>query len=385
LSVSIGPAVSLARRSRRAVCVRLLLIAVLLLLGLRATAAWSATGDVEEPRDFEPLWQEARRLAAETRAVADDCIVSLRFDPATRLLRSGHTVTCEEPYRSPFYPWPEESRPGVRFSAGDVERYARRIGIGTGRYGRRSGAANDPLESCGLVVGFTDKGEGAAAIECYQPQGNVLGQRANTEIVVTTPDDRHVVSRLYERISHLVDDAVRQAVALPAIPDGAGEVMVQIDGKVVARDRDRLLIRGRALPSPGVPQTKPGVLMSDASIVVQHPSDDALRPGYYFAGDHCFKEVRQVAIGPDPGTVEWVYGPCPLGPDWYWVFEQHPLGERTVVHGPYGEYAACDGDRKSLKQTRSGVGGHCVQKSKAVLRMRRDGTLVVPKNAPAID
>ncbi len=354
-------------------------------LGSPAIAAEGRGG--EEPRDFEALWHEAKRWAAETDAAPENCVFSLRFDPKTKRPRGGYSVTCEERYRSPFYPWPEASRAGVRFTADEVERYGRSIGLGSRRPGRPGpGSEDEPLEACGLVVGFTEDGRGAEAIECYRPQGNVVGQRANTEFVVTTPDERRVVSRLYERIAHVADRAVRRATSQPARPEAAGQPMLQIDGKVVGRAADHLMIRGRALPLPGVPPTERGVLMSEADIVVQYPSDEALRPGYYFGGEHCFVEKRETVNAHGLRRVEWVYGPCALEPDQYWVFEHYPPGQRTLSHGPYREYGQCDGDRKKLKAIRPGVvGGHCVTKSRAMFRMTRDGTIVVPKNAPPIE
>src|SRR5262245_5502968 len=192
----------------------------------------------DPPRDFAAVWQEARGWARAPDAVAPEGVFTLRFDPKTRRAQPGRAVTRDEPYRSPFYPWPEPSRPGVRFTVDDVERYGREIGLGR-RVSSRPGAppVDEPLEACGLVVGFTENGQGAEAIECYQPQANVLGQRANTEFVVHTAGDRRFVSRLYERLAHISDHAVRKTLAPPR--PGSAQEAVQIDGKIVERERDR--------------------------------------------------------------------------------------------------------------------------------------------------
>ena len=81
----------------------------------------------------------------------------------------------------------------------------------------------------------------------------------------------------------------------------------------------------------------------------------------------------------------WVYGPCPLGPDEYWMFEQHPPGGRTIAHGPYREYGECDRDRRALMRARVGVGGQCARKPAVVFRMTRDGSLQTPPGAPAVE
>ena len=80
----------------------------------------------------------------------------------------------------------------------------------------------------------------------------------------------------------------------------------------------------------------------------------------------------------------WVYGPCALGPEQYWVFEQYPPGRKTLVHGPYRDYGQCDRARKQVKGTID-VGGQCLRKAKAALRMTKDGTLAVPQGAPPLD
>ncbi len=364
------------------------LVAVAAPLGSSAMAGeGSAAGS---PRGFDALWQEAQRWARESNAAPADCVFSLRFDAKTKQLRQGYSVTCEEPYRSPFYPWPEPSRPGVRFTAEDVERYGREAGPGSGRPG-----AVEALDACDIVVGFTEDGRGAEAVECYRRVGNVLGQRANTEFFVKISDGRQVISRLYERIAHLGDPAMRKSRPQPPRPDApsapprdkdaAKEAVVQVDGKVLGREANRLMIRGRALPLFGGSSADPGVVTRDANIVVQYPSDDALRPGYYFGGEHCFKEKRETVSAEGRRVAEWVYGPCALGPDQYWVFEDYPPGKRTMSYGPYREYGQCDSDRKKLKGTRPGVGGHCFGRPKVIFRMTQDGTLVIPKDAPPID
>jgi hypothetical protein len=355
--------------------------AIAVALGLLALASPPRADEGgDAPRDFAALWREAERWASETGAAAHECVFTFRFDPRTRRLRDGHAAACDEPYRSPFYPWPAPSRPGVRFTVDDVERHGGEIGRGSPRPALAAAMADEPLEACGLVVGFTAEGQGAEAIECYRPQDNVLGQRANTQFVVGAPGGERVVSRLYERIAHLGDGLVREMYPPPR-PSAAAAAM-RIEGKVIGRKEHRLLIRGRALPSAPASASAPGVLRSEASIVVAYPSDDALRPGYYRGGVHCFADRRDVVSAQGRRTAEWVYGPCPLGPGHYWVFEHHPLGKRTLWHGPYGDYGACDAARRALRSTQLGVGGHCLAKSGAMLRMRQDGSLVVPSDAP---
>jgi hypothetical protein len=346
-------------------------------LSLLALASSTRTAEgADGRRDFAALWDEARRWAGETHTVPHECVFIFRFEPGTRRLREGHAATCEEPYRSPFFPWPEPSRPAVRFTVDDVERHGREIGMAS----RGTAAAATPLESCDLVVGFTSDGQGAEAIECYQPHGNVPGQRANTQFVVLASSGRRLVSGLYERIAHLGDRAVRQM--FEHRPGGGAGAAVRIEGTVVGRTPHRLLVRGRALPSPGVSGAAPGVLTSDATIAVAYPSDSALRPGYYLGGQHCFEEQREVVSASGRRTVQWRYGPCPLGPDRYWIFEHHPMGQRTVWYGPYLEYGACDAERRQRRSSQLGVAGHCVARSRAALRMRQDGSLVVPGDAP---
>jgi hypothetical protein len=370
--------------------------ALAMLAALVATSgpmAWPARGAGADAPDFDALWAIAKRWAAESNAAPEDCVFTLRFDGQTRRLRSGYSATCEEPYRSPFYPWPEPSKPGIRFSADDVERYGRDAGPGARASGRPGGDPAAAIESCDLVVGFTPDGRSAEAVECYRRVGNVIGQRANTEFFVKAPDGRQVVSRLYERMGHLGDPAIRkkgtatQPAPTPVAKEvaGPGEAILQVDGKVVAREAERLKIRGRALPLFGGSSADPGVVTTDANIVVQYPSDDALRPGYYFGGEHCFKEKGDAVNAEGQRITEWIYGPCALGPDQYWVFETHPPGNRTLSFGPYRDYGQCDGDRKKAKANRMGVAGHCLRRAKVLFRMTQDGTLVVPPNAPPID
>jgi len=342
------------------------------------------------PPDWKALWADAARWAEAARTTPESCVFSFRFDPRTRRIASGYALTCDEPFRSPFYPWPEPSRAGARWSVDEIERYhADHARANPARIGRPVGAPlAGPLEACGLVVGFTADGQGAAAIECYWPDGNVLGQRANTEVVVKTADGRQTSSRLYERMSHMPSPPPRSPVAgapAPAAPERTPDVRLQIDGAVLDRHAHDVEIRGRALPVPGGPAAGPGVLTSEAAIVVEYPSDDALRPGYYYGGEHCFKGTRERAGSRGGRETVWVYGPCPLGPDEYWAFEQHPPGERTISHGPYREYGECDRDRRTLMRTRAGVGGQCAKKPKVAFRMTRDGTLQVPPGAPSVE
>jgi len=205
--------------------------------------------------------------------------------------------------------------------------------------------------------------------------------------------DRQVVSRLYERIGHLGDPAIRKkGAAAKLLPSparreaaNAGEVILQVDGKVVGREAERLKVKGRALPVFGGSSTDAGVVTGDGNLVVQYPDDDALRPGYYFGGEHCFQEKRDVVTAEGQRVAEWVYGPCALGPDQYWAFETHPPGNRTLSFGPYRDYGQCDGDRRKAKASRTGVAGHCLRRAKVLFRMTQDGTLVVPPNAPPVD
>jgi len=166
--------------------------------------------------------------------------------------------------------------------------------------------------------------------------------------------------------------------------DGPSEL--QIEGKVIGRDGHRLMIRGKARPVFGGSSAEPGVVTSESDLVVEYPSDDALRPGYYFAGEHCFKGKREKADGAGPAVTEWIYGPCTLGSEQYWMFEQYPPGRKTLVHGPYAEYGQCERDRRQTKTGKAiaSVGGHCERKAKASFRMTNDGTLMVPKDAPPL-
>ena len=153
--------------------------------------------------DFDGLWEEAKRWAVETGTVPEDCVFDFRFDPKTNAPRDGHAVTCDEPYRSPFYPYPEPSRPGVRFTADDIRSYARDFEAASGRPRRPGGMSDEALfETCGLIVGFSVTGFGAEGIECHWREGGVLGQRANSGYVVEKEGGRRVTSRLHDRIAH---------------------------------------------------------------------------------------------------------------------------------------------------------------------------------------
>jgi hypothetical protein len=129
----------------------------------------------------------------------------------------------------------------------------------------------------------------------------------------------------------------------------------------------------------------PGVVATESDLVVEYPDEDALRPGYYFASEHCFKDKRQKTSSAGTTVTEWIYGPCPLRPDQYWMFEQFPPGRKTVRHGPYAEYSHCERDRRRVKVGRADVGGHCERKAKAAFRMTNDGSLIVPKDAPSLE
>jgi hypothetical protein len=178
---------------------------------------------------------------------------------------------------------------------------------------------------------------------------------------------------------------IAERVARAVRTDGPSEL--QIEGKVIGRDGHRLMIRGKARPVFGGSSAAPGVVTSESDLVVEYPSDDALRPGYYFAGEHCFKDKREKVNSEGLAVTEWMYGPCALGRDQYWMFEQYPPGRKTLVHGPYAEYGQCEGDRRRTKTGKAiaSVGGHCERKVKASFRMTNDGTLMVPKDAPPLD
>jgi hypothetical protein len=147
------------------------------------------------------------------------------------------------------------------------------------------------------------------------------------------------------------------------------------------------MLRGRARPVVGGSPAEPGVVTRESDLVVEYPSDDALRPGYYFAGEHCFTGKREKVGADSVAVTEWTYGPCALGPEQYWMFEQHPPGKKSVTHGPYAEYAQCERDRRRARTGRmiASVAGHCERKAKAAFRMTSDGTLVTPKDAPPLD
>ena len=339
--------------------------------------------------DFDGLWEEAKRWAVETGTVPEDCVFDFRFDPKTNAPRDGRAVTCDEPYRSPFYPYPEPSRPGVRFTADDIRSYARDFEAGSGRPRRPGGMSDEALfETCGLIVGFSATGHGAEAIECHWREGGVLGQRANAGYVVEKEGGRRVTSRLHDRIARLKDRAmgeIAERVGRAGRADGSSEL--QIEGKVIGRDGHRLMIRGKARPVYGGSSAEPGVVTRESDLVVEYPSDDALRPGYYFAGEHCFKDKREKVDSAGRAATEWIYGPCALSREQYWMFEQYPPGRKTLVHGPYAEYGQCERDRRQTKTGKAvaSVGGHCERKAKAFFRMTNDGTLMVPKDAPPLD
>ena len=86
-------------------------------------------------------------------------------------------------------------------------------------------------------------------------------------------------------------------------------------------------------------------------------------------------------------VTEWIYGPCPLGSEQYWMFEQYPPGGKTLVHGPYAEYGQRERDRRRTKTGKAiaSAGGYCERKAKASFRMTSDGTLMIPKDAPPLD
>jgi hypothetical protein len=368
-------------------------LAVAAFIGLAAVLGSAPpTSAIENAPSFDVLWSEAVRWAREAGAEPEDCVFSLRFDPKSKVLRSGYAATCDEPYRSPFYPWPAPSRPGARFTVDDIRSYGARVWAESGRPLRFGGVSVDEqlLETCGLIVGFTKEGRGAEAIECYWIQGSVMGHRANTGFVVDTADGRRLTSRLDDRIAHLGEREVKGMLtrlhrrrALSA--DGGKQVTVRVVGRVVSRGLNRLVVWGRALPLVGESQAAPGVVTTDANLVVHYPSDDALGLDRYLEGTHCFKEKRERAEGQGVAGPEWVYGPCDLRTDQYWMFEHYPLGRPTMVHGPYRDYGECDRDRKKLKATSPGVAGHCAAKTKVALRMLRDGALVVPTGAPPLE
>ena len=366
--------------------VRTVILAAAVLGGIAGPAAAATSSREREAPDFGKLWAEARQWAEATGTVPEDCVFEFRFDAKTKALREGYAATCEEPYRSPFYPWPAPSRPGVRFDAEDIVKHARELGaeaVGAARPGRPRD--EDLYAMCGIVVGFTPEGRGAEAIECHSREARVHGQPANAGLLVETADGRRIASRLYARITHLRDPEVADIAARVAAAQNDERDGLQVEGQVVKRDGHRLLLRGRARPLVGESASTPGVVMGTADIVVEYPSDEALRPGYYFAGEHCFKEQRTTTSASGATTTSWVYGPCAPGPDRYWAFEQFPPGRKTVVHGPYPEYGQCDGDRARARTRGAVVGGHCVRKAKVAFRMIKDGSLVMPKNAPPLD
>jgi hypothetical protein len=361
------------------------------LAGSVAIALSSATGAAAEPArpplDVGRLWDEAKRWAQEQGTVPEDCVFELRLDPKTNTPRDGRAVTCDEPYRSPFYPWPAPSRPGARFDARDIRAYAREMRAASPESSRGRPLTDDALfETCGLVVAFTAEGVAAEGIECHWRDGSVRGQRANAGFVVEAEGGRRVTSRLYDRLGHLRDRAVRDiAVRVAALEQRDTAVEVQIEGVVVRRDGHRVRLRGHARPVFGGSPNDPGVVTTEADLVVEYPDEDALRPGYYLGGEHCFKERRDTVSTAGATVSERVYGPCALGPDQFWMFEQFPPGRKTVMHGPYAEYGDCERDRRRMRTGAAPVEGHCQRKPKTAFRMRNDGSLVVPPGAPSFE
>jgi hypothetical protein len=353
----------------------------------------STAADADPALPFDQLWEEARYWAGESNAAPEDCVFSFRFDPTTKRPRRGYAVTCDEPHRSPFYPWPAPSRPGVRFTSDDITAYARQFWTESG-VPLRSRERNEEqlLQTCHLIVGFTTHAEGAEAIECHWRPGSVRGERANSGFLVETTDGRRVTSRLHTRIENLGRAETKATLArihrMRSMSStarqlgGRREVPVRVEGKVLARDTNRVMLRGQARPIPGEPPTTAGVVTTDVNIVVHHPSDAALRTTYYLGGTHCFREMGERTDAQGVKTPLWVYGPCPLAADQYWAFERHPPGRKTMLHGPYPDYGGCDRDRKGLRATALGVAGHCIAKAKLAFRMTQDGTLVVPEGAP---
>ena len=298
--------------------------------------------------DFDGLWDEAKRWAKEMGTVPEDCVFDFRLDPKTNALRDGRAITCDEPYRSPFYPYPEPSRPGVRFTADDIRSYARDFEATLRPLPLLGGTSDEALfQTCGLVVGFSAAGRGAEAIECHWREGGVLGQRANSGYVVEKEGGRRATSRLHDRITHLKDREMHEIAARVARvgrTDGPSEL--QIEGRIVGRDGHRVMIRGQARPVFGGSSAEPGVVTSESDLVVEYPSDAALRPGYYFAGEHCFKDKREKVDRQGRAVTEWNYGPCALGSEQYWMFEQYPPAARpwsTVRTRSTANASAIDG------------------------------------------
>jgi hypothetical protein len=127
----------------------------------------------------------------------------------------------------------------------------------------------------------------------------------------------------------------------------------------------------------------PGAVTTEAVLVVEYPDEDALRPGDHLGGEHCFKHTRDAVNAAGATVTGWVYGPCALRADQFWMFEQFPPGKKTVMHGPCAEYGNCERDRRRARTGTAPVDGHCERKSKTAFRMRNDGTRVVPPGAPS--
>ena len=374
-----------ARSSRGTHSVVILALAFAVVLG---GVGPSAAQTARALPDFDVLWDEAKRWAVETGTVPEDCVFDFRFDPKTNAPRDGRAVTCDEPYRSPFYPYPEPSRPGVRFTADDIRSYARDFEAGSGRPRRPGGTSDEALfETCGLVVGFSATGHGAR-------RSSAIGARAVCSASGRTRDTswRRKVADASPRGCTIASSTSRTARCARSRSVLGGRTHrqpseLQIEGKVIGRDGHRLMIRGKARPVYGGSSAEPGVVTSESDLVVEYPSDDALRPGYYFAGEHYFKDKREKVNSAGLAVTEWTYGPCALSREQYWMFEQYPPGRKTLVHGPYAEYGQCERDRRRTKTGKAiaSVGGHCERKAKVAFRMTNDGTLMVPKDAPPLD
>jgi hypothetical protein len=131
-----------------------------------------------------------------------------------------------------------------------------------------------------------------------------------------------------------------------------------------------------------------GVLYNDSNILVLHPSLDLLRvnPAYYQAGEHCFHEKRRTTNAYGAPVPLWVYGPCPLQKDTYWMFESYVPGGKATGYGPYADYVQCDMDRRNTAETIPGISQMCFMKHKDIFRsFKKDGSLRIPKEAPPLD
>src|SRR5215470_2108539 len=104
------------------------LLAWALVVAALATAGRAGAAEAPAPIDFGKLWEEAKRWANETGSVPEDCVFDFWFDARTGALRDGYAVTCDEPFRSPFFPWPEPSRVDARFTPDDIRRHGPQFG-----------------------------------------------------------------------------------------------------------------------------------------------------------------------------------------------------------------------------------------------------------------